>query len=99
MKLIHWLTEVVQSISGLLSWHSGKESASNAGEARDSGLISGWGRLPGVGNGNLLQYSCLKTSMDRGDWQATIHGVIESNMIERLSIHKIFPLKRELESK
>ena len=80
MKLIHWLKEVVQSISGLPRWHSGKESASNAGEARDSGLIPGWERLPGVGNGNLLQYSCLKNSMDRGDWWFTIHGVIKSQI-------------------
>ena len=62
-------------IVGLPRWLSGKESASNAGEARDSGLIPGWGRLPGVGNGNLLQYSCLKTSMDREAWWATVHGV------------------------
>ena len=50
----------------------GKESVGNAG---DSGLISGSGRSPGEGNGNPLQYSCLENSMDRGDWQATVHGV------------------------
>ena len=33
---------------------------------------------PGEGNGNLLQYSCLKNSMDRGAWQTTVHGVIKS---------------------
>ena len=36
------------------------------------------GRLPGVGNGNLLQCSCLENSMDRGAWRTTIHGVIKS---------------------
>ena len=36
--------------------------------------ISGSGRFPGVGNGNLLQYSHLENSMDRGVWQATVHG-------------------------
>ena len=41
----------------------GKESACNAG---DPGLISGLGRSPGEGNGNLLQYSCLENPMDRG---------------------------------
>ena len=41
----------------------GKESASNAG---DPGSISGLRRLPGEGNGNPLQYSCLENSMDRG---------------------------------
>ena len=34
--------------------------------------------MPGVGNGNLLQYSCLKNSMDRGAWQATVQGVTKS---------------------
>ena len=41
-------------------------------------LIPGLGRSPGVGNGNLLQYSCLENSMDRGAWQATVHGVTKS---------------------
>ena len=50
----------------------GKESACNAG---DMGLIAGSGRSPGKGNGNPLQYSCLENPMDRGDWQATVHGV------------------------
>ena len=38
----------------------------------------GFGRSPGVGNDNLLQYSCLENSMDRGAWQATVHGVTKS---------------------
>ena len=47
----------------------------------------GWGRFPGVGNGNLIQYSCLENSMDRGIWWATAHGGHkESDMTERLSI-------------
>ena len=33
------------------------------------------GRSPGEGNGNPLQYSCLENSIDRGAWQATVHGV------------------------
>ena len=40
----------------------------NAGDARDADLIPGSGRSPGEGNGNLLQYSCLENSMDRGAW-------------------------------
>ena len=39
------------------------------------GLISGLGRSPGKENGNPLQYSCLENPMDRGAWQATVHGV------------------------
>ena len=52
-----------------------KASACNAGEL---GLIPGSGRSPGEGNGNPLQYSCLKNSMDRGAWWATVHGVAKS---------------------
>ena len=39
------------------------------------GSIPGSGRHPEVGNGNLLQYSCLENSMDRGAWWATVQGV------------------------
>ena len=37
----------------------------------------GGGRSPGGGNSNALQYSCLENSMDRGAWQAKVHGVAE----------------------
>ena len=37
-----------------------------------------WEKSPGVGNGNLLQYSCLQDSMDREAWQATVQGVTKS---------------------
>ena len=43
--------------------------------AEDLGPIPGLGRSPGEGNGNPLQYSCLENSMDRGAWQATVHGI------------------------
>ena len=52
-----------------------KNLPANAGDIRDVGLIPGSGRSPRVGNGNSLQYSCLENSMDRGVWQATVHGV------------------------
>ena len=55
--------------------------ASNAG---DLGLIPGSGRCHGEGNGNLLQY-CLENSMDRGPWQAIVHGIAESDMTEQIS--------------
>ena len=53
-----------------------------AGEVRDAVLIPGSGRSSGVGNGNLLQYSCLENYMDRGVWQTTVPGVTESDMTE-----------------
>ena len=43
----------------------------NAGDIRDVGLIPGWGRSTGEGNGNPLQYSCLENPMDREAWRAT----------------------------
>ena len=43
--------------------------------AVDMGLIPGSGRSPGEGNGNPLQYSGQGNPLERGDWQATVHGV------------------------
>ena len=48
------------------------------GDARDAGSIPGWGRSPGGGIGNLLQYSCPDNPMDRGAWQAIVHRVAKS---------------------
>ena len=48
----------------------------------DPGLIPGSGRSLEEGNGNLLQHSYLENSMDRGGWQATVHGVAELDMTE-----------------
>ena len=56
-----------------------KNTPANAGDARDSSLIPGLGRVPGVGNGNPLQYSCLESTMDRGAWQVP-WGHKESDM-------------------
>ena len=56
----------------------GKEPACNARDARDMGSIPGSGRSPGEEHGNPLQYSCQGNSMDRGDWQATVHGIAKS---------------------
>ena len=57
---------------GLSAGSDSKESACIAG---DLCSISGLKRSPGGGHGNPLQYSCLENSMDRGAWQATVHGV------------------------
>ena len=60
---------------GFPAGSDGKASACNMG---DPGLIPGSGRSSGEGNGNPLQYPCLENLMDRGDWEATVHGVAKS---------------------
>ena len=65
----------IMHIMGFSSGSDSKESACNAG---DPGLIPGWGRSLGEGNGNPHQYSCLENPMDNGAWQATVHGVVKS---------------------
>ena len=50
----------------------------NSGATGNLGSIPGLGRSPGKGNGNPLQCSCLENPMDRGAWQATVHGVAKS---------------------
>ena len=55
-----------------------KNPPANAGDTRDTGLIPGSKRSPGEGNDNPFQYSCLENFMDRGAWQATVHGVAKS---------------------
>ena len=57
---------------------SGKGPPANVGNRRDSVLIPGSGSSPGVGNGNLLQYSFLENSSDRGAWQAAVHRLAKS---------------------
>ena len=55
-----------------------KNTPANAGGSRDVGSIPGWGRSPGRGHSNPLQYSCLENPVDRGAWWPTVHGVPKS---------------------
>ena len=55
-----------------------KNQPANAGDARDMDSIPGLGRSSGERNSNSLQYSSLENPMDRGAWQATVHGVTKS---------------------
>ena len=59
-----------------------KNPPANAEDSGASSSISGWEGSPGVGNGNLLQYSCLENPMDRGAWWAAVHGCKESGTTE-----------------
>ena len=59
-----------------------KNSPASPGGAGDASSILRLERCPGEGHGNLLQYSCLENPMDGGAWQATLHGVTESDTTE-----------------
>ena len=61
-----------------------KNLPANAGDASSMPWVR---KIPGEGSGNLLQYSCLENSTDRGAWGCTVHGVAESDMTEQLSTH------------
>ena len=65
----------IEEVKGFPGGSDGKESAYNVG---DLGSIPGSGKSPREGNGNPLQSSCLESSMDRGSWRATVHGVAKS---------------------
>ena len=56
----------------------GNESACNTKDTGDVGLIPGSRKFPGKGNGNPLQYSCLKAPMGRGNWWVTVQRVTKS---------------------
>ena len=59
-----------------------KNPPANAGDIRDVGLILGLEKSSGEGHGKPLQYSFLENPMDRGAWQAIVHGITESDMTE-----------------
>ena len=66
-----------------------KNLSASAGDRKDRDWILGWGRSPGEGNGNQLQYSCLENSMDEepGRLQS---GVAESNTTEHAHAHAVW---------
>ena len=68
-----------------------KNPSVSAEVIRDTGSIPEWGRSPGVGHGNLFQYSCLENSMERGVWLAMDHRVAKSRTQQkRRSVHAYF---------
>ena len=65
-----------------------KNPFANAGDIRDVGLTPGSERSHGWQHGNPLQYSSLENPIDRGAWQATVHGVTKSQTpLKQLSMH------------
>ena len=63
-----------------VQWLGGSVVKNPPVNAGNTGSIPGLGRSPGEGNGNPLQYSCLKNPVDRGAWQATVHGVVSQRV-------------------
>ena len=93
-------TKLIICSLGASQWHSWvKNPPSNAEDARDMGSIPESGRSPGEENSNLLQYSCLGNPIDRGAWQATVHGVTKSDthfthlFPQRLIVHVLLVQK------
>ena len=72
IKVVVICTLLSLSLGGFPSGSVVKNPPANAG---DAGSIPESGRSRGEGNSNLLQFSCLENSMDRGDWWATVHAV------------------------
>ena len=71
---------------------SSKELTCNEGIIGDTDSVSELGRSPGGRKGNSLQYSCLENPMDRGAWQATVHGVAKSwTQLKQLSRQALIP--------
>ena len=68
----------------------------NARDARDQNSIPVSRRSPGGRNGNTLQYPCLENATDRGVWQATVHGIAQSDTTEQLTLSLSFVMAIEL---
>ena len=72
MPLKHHRNQFKNLYTSFFGGSDSKQSACNAGDV-DS--IPEWGRYPAEGNGNPLKYTRLESSMDRRNWQATVHGI------------------------
>ena len=57
-----------------------KNPHANVGDATDTGSVPELGRSPEGGNGNQLQYSCLRNPMGIGSWRVMVHGVAKSQI-------------------
>ena len=73
-----WLKLLCISTWGFPGGSAVKNPPANAGNM---------GSIPGLGSGNPLQHSCLGNPMDGRGWQATVHGVTESNTADWLRTH------------
>ena len=94
MKSLAWHMQSIHLNMALLwlGFPGGSDVKASACNAGDPGSIPRSERSPGEGNGNPLQYSCLKNSMDRGAWEATYSppGRRESDKTEQLHFHLLY---------
>ena len=72
------LLEELQPLCGEQYKGSLKEKKASAYNVGDLDSIPGYGRSPGEGNGNPLQYSCMENPMDGGAWYCTVHEVTKN---------------------
>ena len=87
----------VAQLFGLTFFPGGSDGKASACNVGDPGSIPGLGRSPGEGNGSPLQYSCLENPMGGGAWQATVHGVAESDTTEQLHFLSLFLLNYQIQ--
>ena len=81
-----WATDLISDAH--VGGASGEEPTRQCRRPNDEGSIPGWGRSPGGGHGNRLDYSCLENTIDRGTWQATVYMVTKSRTpLKWLSTH------------
>ena len=78
MRMCVCVCVCVYLTTGFPDGSAGEESACNAGDTEDAGLIPGLGRSSGGGNGNPFQYSCLENPLDKRAWWSTVHRVAKS---------------------
>ena len=84
--LLLWLCSLLRDCSlGTPGSSKVKDPPSQGRRRRDMGSIPETGRSPGEGNGYPLQCSCLENPMDRWAWRAPVHGITESDVMERLT--------------
>ena len=90
-KIHYYNYYLIHTLRGFPGGSVVKNPPANARDTGDLSSIPGLRRSPEGGNSNLLQYSCLESPMDRGAWQATVHGVTKSQI--RVSMHTSHTLR------
>ena len=91
IRHIHTLEVYISYLLYFIDGASGKEPACQCRRCKRWGFNPRVRKIPGEGNGNLLQYPCLENSMDGGAWKATVHGVAELGTTELTHREQLFP--------